>query len=90
MDAFISVTVPHGLTLANIRWITATVRNDAATAHYPMAAEPSGGTPAATQWWVAGADSSNVTLVRKGSGVFDGTDFDSTSYNRGWVVLHYV
>jgi len=33
--------------------------------------------------------STNIVLARTGAGLFDSADFDSTSYNRGWIALTY-
>ena len=38
---------------------------------------------------VSGITSKKVVLIRKASGSFDSSDFDSTSYNRGWVTVWY-
>jgi len=88
MDSAANVSFAHGLTLANIRGITGMIRNDADTVYYPLANDPdSSGTMDA---WFNGVDGTNVRIDRLGSGSFDGTDFNATSFNRGWVVLHYV
>ena len=36
------------------------------------------------------ADATNIRLQRIASGYFDNTSFDATSYNRGWITIHYV
>ena len=35
-------------------------------------------------------DSSTIILTRLSGGYFDSTDYDSTSYNRGWVTIKYI
>ncbi len=82
-----SVTVAHGLTLANIRAIKVTIRNDSNNAHYPLdyntGAADNGG-----QWFVT---ATNVTCGVVTSGPFDSASFnDGSSYNRGWVTIWYV
>ena len=34
-------------------------------------------------------NATNITLFRDLDGLFDDTDFDSTSYNRGWITIQY-
>lgn len=83
MDADGSVVVAHdlgGSVFKNVRSIIAVVRNDADTnAYEPFRVDG---------YWTLG--STNVTLFREAGGFFDGTDFDSTSFNRGWVTIGYV
>ena len=33
---------------------------------------------------------SNFAITRLATGFFDTTDFDSTSYNRGWLTFNYT
>jgi len=35
-------------------------------------------------------DDTIFTLSRKAGESFDNTNFDETSYNRGWIILQYV
>jgi hypothetical protein len=84
-DGTVSVSVAHGLTYANIRHISALIRNDADTAHLELVGAGSGG---ALRGGIH-IDSENVVLVRVTGGDFDTTDYDSTSYNRGWIYIVY-
>lgn len=86
MDTTITKNVAHGLTLANIRSAQAFIRSDDASATNPLDKydNPSG--------LVSGSvniQSTNVVLARTTGGLFDDTTYDSTSYNRGWVVILY-
>ena len=89
MDANASVSPAHGLTLANIRSITMLIRSDSDVVYYPGGSEfdVTGGVQ---QVWVEKASAANIDLKRLTGGDFDGTAYDSTSFNRGWITIHYV
>lgn len=84
MDATATVSVAHGETYGDIIGVWATVRNDADSLRYTITGS-SGSTvrTGEVSYW----DSTNVRLDRRTSGTFDSTNFDSTSYNRGWVYI---
>ena len=89
MDATTGVDVAHGLTLANIRHISAMIRQDDDAIYWNLdrglnVADMS------QQGQVVAVASTNVSLWRLTSGVFDSTTYDSTSYNRGWIVITYI
>jgi hypothetical protein len=87
MDANANVLVSHGLTKANIRAVTAMVRDDSDDQYFPVPTDITGdGTNEAALQLVGTA---NITLERIGSGM-TGALWDATSYNRGWITLHYV
>jgi hypothetical protein len=88
MDGNVQKTVTHYLELSKIRNIVATIRNDADTLRYVF---PSVTTTAGTEvdGFVQFTNSTQITLARRNSGTFDDTDYDSTSYNRGWVKIEY-
>ena len=44
----------------------------------------------APQGGVGQTDATNVVLHRLTGGTYDNTFYDSTSYNRGWVVIEYI
>lgn len=85
MDATATINVAHGITLTKFRSASFTIRNDSNDTYYPDG-RSSGGVIAAEMLTV---DATNVVLRRVASGIFDSTDFDSTSYNRGWVTIFY-
>jgi len=86
MDTTQNITVAHGLTSANIRRVTVIIRND------------DGSTTASLPFYLGGSTSTEgvswtstlISLSRATSGTFDGTNFDATSYNRGWIVIDYI
>lgn len=85
MDATASVAVAHGLTLANIRSVSAIIRKDDDSDRFIA----QGWNASATDFYI-GAVNSNVNLARLAGGSFDNTNYDSTGFNRGWIVIWYV
>lgn len=89
MDATMFVTVAHGLSdHKKVRHISAIIRDDADTERTPV---PSGRSNEAffRQTGNGPIDATNVHIERIESGTFDNTDYDATSYNRGWIYLVY-
>jgi len=83
MDATLSVNITHGVSPAsNIRSVSVSVRSDTGLAvHYDLL---EGG-----EWfWAEG--NAYITLQRDAAGIFDNNSYDETSYNRGFVTIHYV
>jgi len=78
MNATAAVNVAHGLTMANIRHVNILIRNDADNAHRDLEHQGDG---------YYSIDTTNVTLTRKSAGFFQSVDYDSTSFNRGWVII---
>jgi hypothetical protein len=89
MDSTSFVNVPHGVTTAKIRSVNVIIRNDDDTMRYPLHYTSGGLTPVSMgQFYVSGA---NVYCGRTtNTNPFDGADFNSTSYNRGWVIIEYI
>ena len=83
MVATQGLSVAHGLTLAKIRSISVTIRNDSDNGHYPF--------PVETISFVYSlvADATNIGMFRETGNFFDNVDFNSTSYNRGWITIVY-
>lgn len=88
MDSTAILAVPHGLTLANIRNVRVLIINDAATSVYDLCSPFSGGQVGG---YIDYIDATNVNIGRSNApGYFDSANFDSTSYNRGYIVIEYV
>jgi len=90
MDVSDNVAVSHGLSSTeykSIRNISALIRNDADTVYYDL-----GSAFKDTQIGTAGIQikASDFFLERARASVFDAVDFDSTTYNRGWVTYWYT
>ncbi len=88
MDADTSVSVAHGLTYANIRSVIALIRDDADTSVIDFASALNNNN--ATSSGNLACQTTNVVLTRDLGGAFDNTNYDSTSYNRGWITILYV
>lgn len=86
MDTTTSVNVAHGLVYANIRTISALIRNDADTAVNDFMHRQS----VETSNHFMRADATNISLSRSAVSIFDSTTYDSTSYNRGWITVGYI
>jgi len=89
MDADNTVAVAHGLTLANIRTVSAMIRNDGSGTYYPIGYSGSS-LNSEPQVYFNAISSTTVTLGRLSTGDFDNTSFDSTSFNRGWITIQYT
>jgi hypothetical protein len=89
MDTTDTVLITHGMTLAKIRAVSATIRNDADTSYQPCTTGRVA-TVNEIECYIHTISSTTISLSRRGTGVFDSTDYDSTSYNRGWITITYV
>ena len=84
MDTTDSLNVAHSLSATEwktIRDISLIIRNDSDNAYYFE-----DGRNLAVSYF----ESTNFVLSRLIAGTYDGADFDSTSYNRGWVTYWYT
>ena len=88
MDGNLTVSVAHGLTLANIRSISAIIRRDDGIAQYPLNYSNIDNNVGGTYYCTA----TNATLIRTGGGFFDDSLFDTMGGdgNRGWITITYV
>ena len=87
MDSTATVNVAHGLTLSKIRSISAVIRDDTASLLYDFSSGYAGGDSASGY---LNCDGTNVNLQRESTSTFDGTGFDSTGFNRGWITIQYT
>jgi len=83
-----SVSVPHGLTNSKIRTVAAFIKSDDILTPLIF---PIGWLDVATgvsngNVYIGG---SNIVLTRNAAGTFNSIDFDSTGYNRGWIIIQY-
>ena len=83
MDAAIGKSVAHGLTLANIRSLSALIRSDTNLAYTILQMSDSDALGVR-------AGVTNVDLYRTLGGLYDNTNYDSTSYNRGWITIWHI
>lgn len=78
--------VAHGVTFTKIRDVQVMIRSDDTTIQSLLTNSDSSG--------VAGGQVSvssvNIVLSRTAAGIFDSAAYDSTSFNRGWIVIKYL
>ena len=87
MDSTSTVFVSTGsINQLNIVSVAAIIRNDASDAYYPI---PYFNVSEVLNLRMGGITYLGIPLIRTAAGFFDSTDFDSTSYNRGWVTITY-
>ncbi len=90
MDADNFVTVAHGLDFTKIRSVDVIIRKDNDSGYLPLAFLGNITTGVMDGGWVLVDAVSGVTLNRRIGGNFDGGNFNSTSFNRGWITIWYV
>jgi hypothetical protein len=87
MDTTESIEVAHGLTYGNIRSVQVVIRRDTNLDTRPLDYRGYfGDNPGGAWYW-------NATIIKLGrylGGNFDNADYNSTSYNRGWITIWYV
>ncbi len=89
MDATTSVNVSYDLDRPSIlRSITAWVRNDADGEIGVLGQSPIVG--GVMQVYISSVNLTTISLYRVPGGSFDTIDYDSTSFNRGYVVFEYA
>lgn len=91
MDTTVNLSVAHGLgatAYKKIRAISVVIRDDTDSVYYTGPVIGSGG--GTVQVGVTSITVGNIDLSRLTGGTFDTTGFDSTSFNRGWVIIDYA
>lgn len=84
MDTVASISFAHGLSITEIRSLSRTstiILNDANSEREEIAQVGNGCTV---------LENTNIVITRTAAGKFDSTDYDSTAFSRGVVVLSYV
>jgi len=84
MDSVSSVLITHGLDYTKIRSFSSFVRNDSGLL-YPLNIHT--GATTAADGIIYQANSTQFYLGRNTGGYFDSANFNSTSYNRGWITI---
>jgi hypothetical protein len=80
MNTTSAISVPHGVTQSKIRTIQVGIVRDTGTAAtYVHGFE-----------MIAEVITTDVFFTRLTSGKYDSTDYDRTSFNRGWMTIGYV
>jgi len=81
MDADNVKVVNHGLDFTKIRGVDVIIRSDDDLLRVPLIG---------TEGTVGLINGTQIQLARLTGGVFDGTGYDSTGYNRGFVLIDYI
>ena len=77
----------HGLTYAKIIDVWAIIRSDADNVRHKFVQSNSAASANRSRIdWTP----TNIELFRETDGDFDTVDFDSTSYNRGWIFIQFI
>lgn len=83
-------TPTHGLTLSKIRNVTVIIRNDADTIRSDINLRTGGEIYSAGATQGVQCNATEVLIYRPINGLFDTTDYNSTTYNRGWITIQYI
>jgi hypothetical protein len=91
MDSTNIITVNHGLgsDYEKIRTIDVIIRNDLDSVRSRLGEVSDAADPSLLGGGVGEITSAFVTLIRRTAGLYDNANFDSTSYNRGWIYILY-
>ena len=92
MNANDGVSVAHGLSdYTKIISVKAMIRPDAGNNEtYPLCDVMNNFATDGVEGGILRIDATNIDLRRFLGGFFDSVSFDSTSYNRGWVIIKYM
>ena len=74
------VSIPHGLTVANIRSIFVWIRRDGASGWHPLHYDNAG------KYY---ADDTDIVCNREVDRFFDNVNWSETPFNRGWIIIWY-
>lgn len=87
MDATASVSITHGLTLSKILNAYAFINDDASSTRYLITETDQDISVGSAGLAIT---STQVVLNRLTGGIFDTTNFNATSFNRGNVIVEYT
>lgn len=86
-----SVFILHGMTVSKIRSIHVFVRNDAGTnISNLMVPDVDSASSFPETDGAVGANATGVILQRRTGGNYDSVNYNSTSFNRGWITIEYI
>ena len=89
MASSTTVNVTHGLTVTSIKSVSAMIRADGDATRAPLNTFNDNTDPAMVGGGVNNINATVISLYRRTGGFFDGSSYNSTSYNRGWVTIVY-
>lgn len=84
----ISISIPGGVTYDQIRSVKVSIKSDLIAGNYQLD-DLIASNAGSWQVDVVGLDTTHIQLARVGGGIFDNSTYDSTSYNRGWLIIQY-
>lgn len=86
-----SVSIAHGISdYRNIRSVNVIIRADSGGSNVVVPLNNFNFSTGNMSGGVYLVDSTDVNLRRKSGETFDDADFNSTSYNRGWITIQYI
>ncbi len=88
MLASTTLSVLIGMRHQQIRDVGATIRNDLDTGSYPLDCYIADATQGGISY-SADLTGERILMERATGGLFDSNNFDSTSYNRGYILIEY-
>ena len=86
MMATAIVNVPHNLNCGSIVMVQCIVQDDTGNNKYILIGDVTNNMDAK----IDKIDNTNVIISRKSGGLFQNVNFDSTSYNRGFITILYT
>lgn len=87
MDTTEQINVTHGLTLSKIRGVTAYIRDDGSNAFFPL---DSVDNSVIIQGGISYIDANIVNLFRLTGGKYDNSNYNATSFNRGYLIIEHT
>jgi hypothetical protein len=90
MDATAAVLLTHGVASGNkkIRSVTGIIRDDSGNCKaFPSA--PPAAVSGEQQVWVYSITLASLGIARLDGGIFDDANYNTTPYNRGWMMIEY-
>jgi hypothetical protein len=89
MDSTATLAVAHGVSdFTKVRSMSAIIRKDDDATYYNLNHLTIAGTTDGSGQ-ITSIDATNINLEVNASGFFDSTDFNATSYNRGFITIIY-
>lgn len=86
MDSFVNKSVAHGLDLSKILKVDVIIRNDDDSTRVDFTFDHNFDGVEGNIY----ITSTNIQMNRLDSGYFDNSSFNSTSYNRGWIIIKHL
>ncbi len=80
----------HGMSnYKKVKTVSAIIRNDADTSLFILYKVSDVADPNLLAGGIGDIDSNNITLIRRSGSIFDHTNYNDDTFNRGWITLEY-